>query len=239
MKETIYTIPISEAFREKDGCPFCRLYRITEEQSLDYALGGAMMEPHERARSNELGFCEKHYNGLRHLKNRLSLGLMTTTHIEELLHTALSEDFVSGKAFANPRMNPGRYVDLLRRTSSTCYVCDHVENVMKHYYTNAVHMWRVDREFRELATEQEYYCLPHLTRFVAAAEARLVGKKSFQEFLGDILPVSRRYAEALREDADAFCLSFDHRNAGKPLGEAARTSIERTVSFIDGAERNR
>ena len=164
---------------------------------------------------------------------------MTTTHVEELLHTVLSEDFVSGKAFANPRMNPAKYADMLRKSSSTCYVCDHVENVMKHFYTNAVHMWKVDPAFRELAAEQEYYCLPHLTRFVAAAEAKLLGKKAFQEFLTEILPVSRRYAETLRDDADAFCLSFDHRNAGKPLGEAARTSIERTVAFIDGAERTR
>ena len=55
---------------------------------------------------------------------------------------------------------------------------------------------------------------------------RAVMNKGFEDF----------FREA---DADAFCLSFEHRNAGKPLGEAARTSIERTVAFIDGAERTR
>ena len=121
MKETIYTIPISEAFHEKDGCPFCRLYSECETQSLDFALGGAMMEPHERTLSNELGFCEKHYNGLRSLSNRLSLGLMTTTHLDELLDTVLSEDFITGKAFINPRMNPQKYKEQLNR-SKTKYV---------------------------------------------------------------------------------------------------------------------
>ena len=131
----------------------------------------------------------------------------------------------------------GRVVDLYMHLISR--YLEMGEEFMKHFYTNAVHMWKVDPAFRELAAEQEYYCLPHLTRFVAAAEAKLLGKKAFQEFLTEILPVSRRYAETLRDDADAFCLSFDHRNAGKPLGEAARTSIERTVAFIDGAERTR
>ncbi|MCQ2446468.1 MAG: DUF6062 family protein [Clostridia bacterium] len=239
MKETIYTIPISEAFHEKDGCPFCRLYSECETQSLDFALGGAMMEPHERTLSNELGFCEKHYNGLRSLSNRLSLGLMTTTHLDELLDTVLSEDFITGKAFINPRMNPQKYKEQLKKTSSTCYVCDHIENVMKHYYTNTVHMWKSDPEFRALFLEQEYFCLPHLMRLVSAAEEKLFGKKAFQEFLSEALPISRRYVETLRDDANAFCLSFDHRNAGKPLSPEARSAIERSSIFLNGTERNR
>jgi len=239
MKENVYTYPISIAFKEKDGCPFCRLYSEMEAQMLDYSLGGAMMEPHERALSNRLGFCEKHYNDLRDLRNRLSLGLMTTTHIDELLSTILSPDYISGKAFVNPRMTPAKYVEQLRTTSSTCYVCHHIEDHMKHYYTNAVHVWKSEKEFRQLTVEQPYYCIPHLMRFIAAAESKLFGKKAFQEFLADILPVVRSYAETLRTDADEFCLSFDHRNAGKPISDGAKSAIERTLVFINGTERNR
>ena len=87
--------------------------------------------------------------------------------------------------------------------------------------------------------EQPYYCIPHLMRFIAAAESKLFGKKAFQEFLADILPVVRSYAETLRTDADEFCLSFDHRNAGKPISDGAKSAIERTLVFINGTERNR
>ena len=46
-------------------------------------------------------------------------------------------------------------------------------------------------------------------------------------------------AETLRTDADEFCLSFDHRNAGKPISDGAKSAIERTLVFINGTERNR
>lgn len=44
MKETIYTIPVNEAFDTADGCPFCALARRLEEERVDYTLGASMME---------------------------------------------------------------------------------------------------------------------------------------------------------------------------------------------------
>ena len=32
MKETICTIPINDIFMPKDGCPFCRMEKMLEEQ---------------------------------------------------------------------------------------------------------------------------------------------------------------------------------------------------------------
>jgi len=239
MKENIYTIPISLAFRQKDGCPFCKLYENIQNESLDYALGGAMMEPHEREISNRLGFCSQHYDDLRHVGNRLSLGLMTTTHLDELLETTLSEDYISGKAFVNPRTTPDRYVGLLRDKSTGCYICNRIEDYMKHYFSNAVYMWKNEEDFKAMCREQPYFCLPHLTRFIEAAKDKLLGKKTFIAFLGDVVPATRAYTQSLRADADAFCLSFDHRNAGKPMSEGARSAIERTSALIRGAEKRK
>ena len=58
MNETIYTIPINEAFDAcaadpSCGCPFCRLYNMLETNEIDIILGAAMMEPDIRKKTNE------------------------------------------------------------------------------------------------------------------------------------------------------------------------------------------
>ena len=51
MKETIYTIPLSEAFDSGDECPFCQLERAVEQRTIRYVLGpgASYMEPDVRA----------------------------------------------------------------------------------------------------------------------------------------------------------------------------------------------
>ena len=57
MKESIYTIPISEAFEPKRDCPFCTLKNELERHFVEYITGAAMMEPDVRIQTNKQGFC--------------------------------------------------------------------------------------------------------------------------------------------------------------------------------------
>lgn len=43
MRDDICTIPVSEIFEKKDGCPICRMRDTIEERMTDYILGDAMM----------------------------------------------------------------------------------------------------------------------------------------------------------------------------------------------------
>ena len=73
MEEKIYTIPVTEAFEKKDGCPFCRLRNDLENTERDLIMGASMMEPDIRITTNALGFCRRHYKKMFDLNNRLSL----------------------------------------------------------------------------------------------------------------------------------------------------------------------
>lgn len=86
MAEQIYTIPINEAFEQRDGCPLCRMREKLERESLEYVMGAAMMDPDVRIRTNRLGFCRSHYDKMLAMKNRLSLALMLESHLEEVSH---------------------------------------------------------------------------------------------------------------------------------------------------------
>ena len=57
MKEHIYTVPVSEAFEQRDGrCPLCLLREKWENNELDLILGASMMEPDIRIQTNKKGF---------------------------------------------------------------------------------------------------------------------------------------------------------------------------------------
>ena len=61
MKETIYTIPINEAFDIECNCAICAIENRIEKEEIEYTLGPAMMEPDFRIISNKKGFCKIHY----------------------------------------------------------------------------------------------------------------------------------------------------------------------------------
>ena len=54
MREDICSIPISEIFEPKDGCPFCRMRDMLEDRMATYITGAAMMEPDVRVETNRL-----------------------------------------------------------------------------------------------------------------------------------------------------------------------------------------
>ncbi|MDD2214514.1 MAG: DUF6062 family protein, partial [Oscillospiraceae bacterium] len=83
-RETIYTIPVNDAFSRPEPCPLCRLVEHCEVELLDYYLGPSLMEPDVRQQTNVHGFCQAHLRAMYlSQKNRLGLGLMLRTYLEE------------------------------------------------------------------------------------------------------------------------------------------------------------
>ena len=82
MEEKIYTIPVTQAFEKKEGCPFCRLKKELENTELELIMGASMMEPDVRIKTNEQGFCRRHFDKMFEMKNRLSLALMLESHLK-------------------------------------------------------------------------------------------------------------------------------------------------------------
>ena len=81
MKDSIYTIPISEVFEPKEGCPLCALYATLEDRWVDYITGAAMMEPDVRIETNRSGFCPKHFDMMLLKRSRLSVALILQTRL--------------------------------------------------------------------------------------------------------------------------------------------------------------
>ncbi len=230
MFETIYTIPINEMFdlsiEEGKGCPFCRLYNKFERDELDLILGGSMMEPDIRIKTNKKGFCRRHFDDLLATKNRLGLALILESHLNEIKDDLKSGPFDLVKGTGHTAMKR------IGELNESCYLCDRIDFSFGKVMSNAVLMWEKEPQFRKKAENQPYFCLPHLEMFTKAAKNEL-NKKDYAVFYKQISEVTMRYFEELCKDVSWFCKKFDYRYDEEPWGNS-KDSVERAVQFLSG-----
>jgi hypothetical protein len=210
MKETIYTIPINDAFDDPNGCPLCRLHAKLESDALEYVMGAAMMEPDVRIQTNKLGFCHKHFENMAAMGKRLPLGLILESHLIELRQSL-------EKSVGNP--------------AATCFVCDRKDGYMSAYYRNLLYIWQIDAGFR-YKLEKAKICFPHIGALLDVSNLHLK-RKQLHDFRNVVSAKAYGRLDELSIKISAFCKSFDHRFSEQDLGDA-KTAIEQTVAWLAG-----
>ena len=223
MRDSIYTIPISEVFEPKKGCPICAMRDTLEQRCVEYIMGAAMMEPDIRIETNRLGFCTEHFEQMLHQKNRLSLALMLESHLKEL--KAHNFKPILEKAHAKPKKREG-----MKTVNDTCFVCEKIDWALSRMLGTAVELYGRDTAFRQLFSEQEELCLPHLELLLCAGADKL-SKKEYPAFEKAALELVSKKFDEVSEDVSHFCKMFDYRNAGGDWGNS-RDSIERAIRLL-------
>ena len=228
--EQIYTIPVNEAFdasaeNHACGCPMCALYNRLEENELDLILGASMMEPDVRQKTNEQGFCHRHYGMMFTRKNRLGLGLILESHFEKVKRD------LSGEGLAALFGGAGNdAIKKLGKLEESCYVCGRIENNLSRMFDTVLLLYRQDSAFRRKLAAQPYFCLPHYRLLLEKAAARLA-KKKLQDFADVTERVVKGYMTTLSEDVSWFCKKFDYRYENEPW-KNAKDSVERAIKFL-------
>lgn len=234
MAEQLYTIPINEAFDEYDGCPLCRLRSKLEQQSLNYIMGAAMMEPDIRIVTNRKGFCRTHFHKMLTMGNRLSLALMLESHLASVSQLIPEpEEKKPGKLGKLKKYDGENPAQRLREQVNSCYVCERAAEFESKYVSNVVYIWKKDAAFREKLKKQPYFCMEHGAALLEAGQKEL-SEANYLPFSEDVLGLLRAYIAGLRGDVTTFCRSFDHENAGKPLSQEARQAVENSIAFLSG-----
>ena len=232
MKEQIYTIPVNTAFEKSQadkacGCPFCTMKEILQKNELDLITGASMMEPDIRIKTNELGFCKKHYDMMLTMKNRLGIALMLESHLDETAKKVKAKGFVpliKGKGNA--------VCEDLKKLEESCYVCGKIEFHIDKMFECAVYLWSTEEDFRKKTADQPFFCLPHYRRFIEYAK-RDMSKKDYDDFYKAVSGIENAYMDTLRGDVSWFCKKFDYRYADEPWGNS-KDSIERATAFLNG-----
>ncbi len=224
MRESILTIPVSEIFDPKCGCPICRMRDMLEDRCVEYIMGAAMMEPDVRIETNKLGFCKTHFDKMLKQKNRLSLALMLETHLNEL-----DEKIIRKKGlFKNVNSKKKK----LWAVNNDCFVCSKIEWGMERLLETVFELYQKEADFVKLFNEQEMLCLNHYEMLITAAPSKLA-KAKLSSFNSDCDKLIKKYLDKLRKDVSHYCKMYDYRNSGKDADWGnSKDSIERAIKFL-------
>lgn len=224
MRESILTIPVTEIFEPKCGCPICRLRDTLEQRTVEYIMGAAMMEPDVRIETNKQGFCKTHFDQMRACKNRLSLALMLQTHVQELQRSVMKRKSIfEGKNAKQKRVSA---------VNNDCFVCSKIEWGMSRIMVTFFELYIKQNDFRELFDEQEYICLPHYDMLTSAC-ADHMDKNMQKQFKEACSKLTEKYMEELEKDITHYCNMYDYRNTGANADWGnSKDSIERAIKFL-------
>lgn len=244
MIESIYTIPVNEAFEADCLCPFCYLYSKSEKQTLTQTLGASMMEPDSRIRTNQLGFCTKHYSLLFSSTNKLSLALVLETHLQDVRERlnlcngnidALKKTSKKLSLFSKPAsVNSAASVlsNTLGAIERTCAVCSVIDATMKRYIDVFFYLWSTDSAFKKKIDAIDGFCLPHYRVLVEKAPDHLKNSQA-SEFLQLIYHKQQSRLSSLQEDIHKFASKFDYRNANLTW-EGVQDAPRRVIETLTG-----
>lgn len=228
MKEHIYSIPLTEALREKDGCILCTLEKEMEKQAVSYFLGPSMMEPDSRMITNEKGFCQNHMKMLFDGNNRLSLALMLETHIKEL---EKEMEVIKPSGIFSRDTAAALTAQRLQRKVHSCALCDKLSSQMSAAARNLAYLWGSEKDFREMFSDAPPLCLRHTALALSSCDKELGGKKK-DEYISLLIKMQKKALGHLYEDLHGFTLSFDYRNAGKELSTEEKESVKNAVEYL-------
>ncbi len=238
MKYTLDTLPVLDAYHENCECPLCRLRISCEDQYVDSMLGAAYMEPECRIKTNETGFCTRHFELMYQRRNRLGLALMTHTHMQEVVKN-LSQILESGSAskglLSALRGSKGGNMrgDKIRARLSGCVICEQIDSALERYAYTIAQLYGSNAEFKQMFEQSKGFCLPHLALVLDMAEKTLSSAQN-AAFASASATLELQNLNRIEKELEWFTLKFDYRNTDKPWGNS-RDAVERSINKLMGA----
>jgi hypothetical protein len=253
MKEKIYTIPVTDAFKEECECPVCILEKKLEEEYIDYILGPSLMEPEGRIETNEKGFCRRHFECVYNRQsNRLGLGLIIDTHLVE-------QNFKLRKLFEDKRdvlkkdsemsllknisnkVSPkqtgtGKFIEELigelSKLEEKCAICSKLDYTMDRYIDVILYLWFKEEDFKRMFQSKKGFCLKHLKALLEGTK-KYLNPKEGAIFVESLMNMQIENMERIQREVNWFTKKFDYRYENEPWGNS-KDSIPRSIQKIVG-----
>lgn len=239
MRYTLDTAPVLDAYKTQCECPLCRLRIACEDSYIESMLSSAYMEPDYRVKTNEIGFCTRHFELMFARRNRLGLALMTHTHMQEVvksLESILAEGGSSKSgllASLRGAKSEGGAPQRIRARMDGCFICDQISGAVNRYAYTIAQLTFSNAEFKKMFEESKGFCLPHLALVIEMADQTLSADKAAQ-FRKAVAELELKNLKRVEDELEWFTLKFDYRNSDKPWGNS-RDAVERSINKLMGA----
>lgn len=238
--ETIYTIPLNDAFDQPDSCPLCYLQQAYAQDLERYYLGPALMEPSVRKQTNSQGFCQAHFHRLlRSNQNRLGLALILQTHLAEKqakLPKLLAQlrDASTKRGLFRDNTDIKEKILAAIKNEESCLFCQALDERMQQYYHSLVYLYENDSEFKEKYARHQALCLPHSAELLIKAAVKMKAATS-ERFMREIMNAQEAQSQKLANDLQWYLDKHDYRNHGADWGESKEAS-RKTINLLLGEE---
>jgi len=254
MKEKIYTIPVTDAFREDCECPLCVLEKKLEDEYIEYFLGPSLMEPDHRIETNDKGFCAKHFELLYNKQeNRLGLGLIIDTYLceqnEKLkrlfdnsikssgkkagasLFRNISEK-VTSKQSSSESDPVDKIISELESQEQKCSVCGKLNYTMDRYIDVILYLWFKEEDFKNLFNSKKGFCLKHLKSLLIGTK-KYLNSRERAIFTENLFKIQMENMDRIQKEVNWFTKKFDYRYNNEPWGNS-RDALPRSIQKIVG-----
>ncbi|MBR6328272.1 MAG: hypothetical protein IKR68_01340 [Lachnospiraceae bacterium] len=246
MKEALYKIPLIDAFKSGDECPFCIIERDLENKALDFVVGSdSYMQSDIREQTDKAGFCRTHFKKMYDFGNAQGNGLILNTHLKKLigeLKDRLSS-YKPAKASLKEKINLGarsfNFHDpadpiaiWCAKKDVSCYMCDYIDNTIDRYYDTFFFLYKKEPDFTDLIKNCKGFCLHHFGYLMEASRTCL-SEKEMPAFTGIIFPLVEANLSRVQEDVSWFCDKFDYRNRDADW-KNSRDAIQRGMQKLRG-----
>jgi len=242
MKETLYTIPLMDAFNEGEECAFCAIERKLEQDALDYILGSASayMQVDIREVTDKIGFCRKHFKEMFQYGNALGNAIMLSSYYDRV-NTQLGKKMNSPlskktKLFKRKTENEGEDSELsisawIRDREEECQICGRFKETYARYLDTFFLMLK-DEDFYKLVMNSKGFCLHHYADIMDGIDRRLSGRLK-EDAIKDINKVMKDNMDRVEGDLKWFIEKFDYRNRDADW-KNSRDALQRAMQKIGG-----
>lgn len=246
MKETLYKIPLIDAFTSEDECPFCVIERDLENKALDFVVGSdSYMQSDIREATDKTGFCRDHLKKMYLYGNAQGNALILNTHYKKLLAELKNEftKYKPAKASLKEKLpfgNNGYSFDapqdpiaiFCRKKDINCYVCDYIKNTYDRYFDTFFFLYKKEPDFKDMVKNCKGFCLHHLGHLFESARTSL-SEKEILALSELIFPIIERNFMRVNEDVSWFCDKFDYRNKDADW-KNSRDAVQRGMQKLRG-----
>ncbi|OOO00084.1 MAG: hypothetical protein ATN35_09170 [Epulopiscium sp. Nele67-Bin004] len=241
MKDTIYTIPLTEAFQEQGECPLCFIYKKLEDDAIRFTLGSSYMQSDFREQTNKQGFCSKHYKNLYDYGNRLGVSLILHTHYMELYK---SLDYILTNRPDTPKISlinkikkaPIPKTDINNQISNhidSCFICDRIEKDFIRYISTFFYLMQKDKEFEQMFENSLGFCVPHFNIALSEAPKYLKAGEEMHKFYMISKTKLLQSLKRIESELDWFIDKHDYNNHDKPW-KNSQDVIPRAIQKLSG-----
>jgi len=243
MKDTIYTIPLTDAFKAEDECPFCFIKRKLEQDAISFILGSAYMEDDIREITDTMGFCSAHYKKMYEYGNRLGMALMLHTHYIKLQKELKKEiDVFSPSSlsflskFKKLRPSDGASQNRLglwiKKQDESCYICNKVNNDFNRYLDTFFYLITHNEEFKQLFVDCKGFCVSHFGDVMTLSDTSLSDKQK-EAFYPLLFNMMQDNLKRLEEDISWFIDKYDYKN-NDANWKTSKDAIPRGIQKLAG-----